>query len=95
MEAEFNPDYFSLKKSQFKIGISNESDFNIVTSSDNKSFAFVRNGSLWFYDIEKKKLTQVFSFSKKNPDYLRDNYDQHNIKILKINKDKSLSFVVY
>lgn len=95
MEAEFNPDYFSLKKSQFKIGISNESDFNIVTSSDNKSFAFVRNGSLWFYDIEKQKLTQVFSFSKKNADYLRDNYDQHNIKILKINKDKSLSFVVY
>ena len=95
MEAEFNPDYFSLKKSQFKIGISNESDFNIVTSSDNKSFAFVRNGTLWFYDIEKEKLTQVFSFSKKNPDYLRDNYDQHNIKILKINKDKSLSFVVY
>lgn len=95
MEAEFNPDYFSLKKSQFKIGISNESDFNIVTSSDNKSFAFVRNGSLWFYDIEKQTLTQVFSFSKKNPDYLRDNYDQHNIKILKINKDKSLSFVVY
>lgn len=95
MEAEFNPDYFSLKKSQFKIGISNESDFNVVTSSDNKSFAFVRNGTLWFYDIEKEKLTQVFSFSKKNPDYLRDNYDQHNIKILKINKDKSLSFVVY
>ena len=95
MEAEFNPEFFSLKKSQFKIGISNVTDFDIITSSDNKSFAFVRNGSLWNYDIEAQKLTQVFTFKNNSSDYLRANYDQHDIKILKINDDKSISFVVY
>lgn len=95
MEAEFNPDFFSLKKSQFKIGISNNSDFDIVTSSDNSHFAFVRNGSLWHYNIKKQKLTRVFSFSNDSSDLLRDNYDQHDIKILKINDDQSISFVVY
>ena len=48
----------------------------------NKKMAFVRNGSLWYYDLSKKKLNCVFSYAKNKKDYLRDEYDQHDIQII-------------
>lgn len=94
MEARFNPELISTKKSELKIGISNATDLNIVTSEDKKSFAFVRNGSLWYYSLEKNQLTQVFTFEKNNDDYLRDSLDEHDIKIIRFDEN-CISFMVY
>ena len=82
MEADFNPKLISVKKSQFKIGITNEQNFDITTNEKANEVAFVRNGSLWYYNLDRNTLHEVFSFSQEKTDYLRDCYDQHNIKIL-------------
>ncbi|MDD7403093.1 MAG: hypothetical protein SO170_06995 [Butyribacter sp.] len=95
MEAFFNPDLISLTKSEFKIGITNQSDLDISSSDSNKKVAFVRNGTLWYYDLEKNKLTSVFSFAQDSKDYLRDHYDQHDIKILQTDDDGNISFMLY
>lgn len=95
MEAEFNPKLTSVKKSQFKLGITNEKDFQITKNEKLTEVAFVRNGSLWYYDMEKNNLHEVFNFSQKKTDYLRDCYDQHNIKILNIDDKNTINFVVY
>ncbi len=95
MEAAFNPKYLSLKKNQFKIGVTGKKDLNITSSEDNNEFAFVRNGSLWYYNFKDNKITEVFSFEKKNNDYLRQSFDQHDIKILKFDNNGTLSFMVY
>lgn len=95
MESAFDPDLVSLKRSEFKIGVSNEKDLNITSSDSNSKFAFVRNGSLWYYDLKTNKLTAVFSFAQSSKDFLRELYDQHDIKILKVDDDGNISFVLY
>lgn len=95
MEALFNPELTSLTKSEFKIGITNATDLDITSSESEEKVAFVRNGSLWYYDLTKNQLNEVFTFEQKENDYLRSYYDQHNIRILKIADDGTLSFVVY
>lgn len=95
MEAMFDPNLISVNKSEFKIGISNVDDLEINSSDSNNKVAFVRNGSLWYYDMKSNKLCQVFTFEKDSKDYLRDCYDQHDIKILKVDDDGNMSFVVY
>ena len=95
MESFFDPKLISLKRSEFKIGVTNQKDLNITSSDSNKKFAFVRNGSLWYYDLKKNKLTSVFSFAQNPDDYLRENYDQHDIEILKVDNDGNISFILY
>lgn len=95
MEADFNPKFISTKKSQFKLGITNEQNFDITTNKKSNQVAFVRNGSLWYYNLDKNILHEVFSFSQKKTDYLRDCYDQHNIKILNFDDKNNINFVVY
>lgn len=95
MEAAFNPDFISLKKNELKIGISNALDLNITASEDKKAFAFVRNGSLWYYNLTENKLYQVFTFEQHDNNLMRDGYDKHDIKILRLNEDGTMSFVVY
>lgn len=95
MESLFDPELISVKKSELKIGVSNETDLNITTSDKDKKMAFVRNGSLWYYDLDKKKLASVFTFAKNKKDYLRDEYDQHDIQILNLDDDGNISFMVY
>lgn len=95
MESFFDPNLISLKRSEFKIGVTNQKDLDITSSDSNKKFAFVRNGSLWYYDLKKNKLSSVFSFAQNSDDYLRENYDQHNIKILKVDNDGNISFILY
>ena len=95
MEAVFDPELTSLTRSEFKIGITNQKDLDITSNEDKNKVAFVRNGSLWYYDLEKNKLNQVFSFIQNSQDYLRDYYDQHDIRILSIDNDGTIQFIVY
>lgn len=95
MEAIFDPKLTSLTQSEFKIGITNEKDLDITSNEDKNKVAFVRNGSLWYYDLKTNKLNQVFSFVQSSDDYLRDYYDQHNIRILNVDKDGNTDFIVY
>lgn len=95
MEAFFDPSFVSMQKSEFKIGITNATDIDIQSSESNKKITFVRNGNLYYYDLENNKFTTAFSFSDNSGDYLRDYYMQHNIKILKIDDNGNISFMLY
>ncbi len=95
MEAIFDPALTSLSRSEFKIGITNQKDLEITANEEKNKVVFVRNGSLWYYDLTKNQLNQVFSFIQDSKDYLRDFYDQHDIRILNIDNEGNINFVVY
>lgn len=95
MEALFDPSFISLNKNELKIGISDVPDLDITSSNNNEKFAFVRNGTLWYYDLTGNKLYKVFSFDNKNKELVSENFDQHNIKILRLNDNGIISFLVY
>ncbi len=95
MEALFDVGLVSVVKNELKLGITSETDVPTVTSADEKKLAFVRDRELYFYDLENNRVTRVFSFHQDNTDYLRELYDQHDIRILNMDEEGNLDFLVY
>jgi hypothetical protein len=95
MESIFDISLASVAKNELKLGITNDTDVPYKAGADKSKMAFVRNRELWFYDLEKNEITKVFSFRQKNSDYLRDLYDQHDIRILNMDAEGNLDFLVY
>lgn len=95
MEALFDIRLASTSMDQLKLGITSDTDVPYMVSDDKKKFAFVRNRELWFYNLEDNQITRVFSFRQENTDYIRDIYDQHDIRILNIDPEGNVDFMVY
>ena len=95
MEALFDIHHASVAKNELKLGISTDDELPYVASADQKKIAFVRNGELWFYNLEDNEIIKVFSFVQKKSDYLRDRYDQHDIRILNMDAEGNMYFTVY
>lgn len=95
MESMFDINLASLGKGEFKIGVTNDKDIDIVTSGENGKVAFVRNGELWYYSLAENEAVRVFSFMSDKNDYIREGYDQHNIRILNMDDSGNIDFTVY
>ena len=95
MEAEFQVDLMSLSQSEFKFGIANPENIPVYIDSGKKNLCFVRNGELWYYSVDSNRVVKIFSFRQKETDYIRDAYDQHEIKVLNVNVEGDVDFVVY
>lgn len=95
MEAVFDINTASLAKSEFKLGITGQTDIDLVTSSDNTKLSFVRQRELWYYNLAENTAVKVFSFRQEDTDYVRDTYDEHDVRILNMDDDGNISFCVY
>lgn len=93
MESMFDVSLSSVTKSQLKLGITSETEVPCV--ADKSKVAFVRNRELWFYDLEKNEITKVFSFRQGDSLDDRDLYDQHDIRILSMDAEGNMDFIVY
>lgn len=71
------------------------SDISYETNSSGNIVSFVRNGNLWTYNAKQNELAQVFSFSNIEGNDARSRYDQHNIRIISVEKNGSTAFAVY
>jgi len=96
MEQIFTPAFANIKENKFKIGISNEKEMELYTSANERKVAFVREGSLWYYDVTENLVVRVFSFlENKKVDYDRSGYTEHNIQIINMDDDGNIDFMVY
>ncbi len=95
MEAFFDIELASISKNQLKLGITNDPYTSYLSSPDKMKFAIVRSGELWFYNLEENEIVRVFSFRQEDTDYIRDIYDQHDIKILNMDAEGNVNFMVY
>lgn len=99
MEAAFDVRLTSLSQSQFKLGITSDSELTMVANGDSSMLAFVRNRELWQYNLAESRLYRVFSFRSVSADAevpeAWGNYDQHEISILGMNENGDVSFMVY
>lgn len=57
--------------------------------------AFVQEGELWCYDVNAGKIVRVFSFLEQEGIGIRENWDQHDIKIIRVDEAGSVDFIVY
>lgn len=70
-------------------------DVEYQSDSEGKILAFVQQGDLWAYNLETNKLTRVFSFRDVGSNDERNDYDQHEIDIVRVSKNGDIDFVVY
>ncbi len=77
------------------LGISSGGDLETMKSASGGYLAFtVRNG-LWCYDQSGAELLSLFSFDSETDDGVRSGYDHHGIKLLAVQDDGSVDFLVY
>lgn len=93
MEADFNIELASLKKNELKIGITKDTEFDYIVN--NTKLSFVRNRELWYYNLAENTAIKVFAFLNNKEDYIREGFDQHNIRILNMDEEGNIDFVVY
>lgn len=70
-------------------------DIEYKTNEKGSIVCFVQEGELWSYDENNSKLSKVFSFRGFEGIDARENYDQHEIKIISIDETGSINFAVY
>lgn len=95
VETIYDVAHTSLSKDDLKLGITADSGMEILTTQNNEYTAFVRNRELWSYDREENKMLRVFSFRSEESIDLMELYDAHNVKILALNPNGDMDFLVY
>lgn len=77
------------------LGICSDTDIEMKSGASGKVVCFVRNNELWRYNISKNELTEIFSFDEEGADGIREKYDEHAIKILDVDSEGNVKFLVY
>lgn len=77
------------------LGISPDYTYDYMTDEDENFICFVINRELWCYNIEENTFTEIFSFRNKETDGIRENFNNHDIKILSISDKGIVRFMVY
>lgn len=85
--AEFYENYIQL-------GI-RDTDVEFATNEKGNIICFVQEGELWSYNETTHQLVQVYSFIGNEGIDARENYGEHDIKIINISETGSINFVVY
>lgn len=95
MEAVFDPKLLSLSSGEFKLGITSDPETPYLVNEAGNSVAFVRNRELWYYNLSENTLVKVFTFQGKGADSFRDGYDHHDVRLLNMDEDGNIDFLVY
>lgn len=77
-----------------QLGIRN-ADVDYTISKTGDIIAFVQQGELWCFDRVNNKILQVFSFLDAEGIDVRENWDQHDIRIARVDEAGSVDFIVY
>lgn len=95
VEEIYNPEKTSVSKSQLKLGITEKTDIGYSLDKEGKYLAFERERALWYYETNENKLKRIFSFI--GDDFLdeRTYYDNHSIKVLRMEDSGDFYFIVY
>lgn len=95
MNQIFTGEENSVYDKYIQLGIRSK-DVNYVSNENGTVAAFVQEGDLWSYNRNSNQMTKVFSFrSDKGEPETRENYDQHDIRIVSVDESGSMDFLVY
>lgn len=71
-----------------------DNNVEYLANDSGNCIAFVQEGELWSYDRINHTLSQVFSFRGAEGINSRENWNQHDIQIVRVNEAGSITFVV-
>lgn len=70
-------------------------DVQMKESEGGEIVAFVNDGRLYSYNVEENKVARLFAFYDEPFDDKRHRYDQCNVKILDVEENGNIAFLVY
>lgn len=94
MEEIFRGEGDQISKDMIDLGIRSE-NVSYKTNETGNVICFVQQGELWSYNQIENNLTRVFSFRSQEGMDIRENYQEHDIRILRVDEGGRLDFVVY
>lgn len=89
----FNTDKDILEDNGICLGIT-DADVEYVFDEEKDIVAFVQENELWSYRINSGRMTRVFGFPQKEDMDYRDFYDKNNIRILRVEDNGNIWFIV-
>ncbi len=91
----FDGRYDLISSGKINLGISPDTEVEVLADEKNEYVYFENNGTLWCFDKEKHTYTKVFAFESEDTDNVRERYDRYSIKIMSVNEDGRCRFLVY
>lgn len=93
VEQIFRGENENIKDRYIELGI-RSGNVEYKTNESGNNVAFVQEGELWSYDTAKNTLAKVFGFRGYEGIDSRENYGEHDIKIVGIDEAGSLDYIV-
>lgn len=93
-EALFDAAKASLSQSDLKIGVAATEQIELYPNGDYSSVTFVRNGSLYCYNLAENAIATVFSAAQTSPAELCTRKQMYDIDVLKTENNGNVTFLV-
>ena len=94
MEQIFDPTQTVLSEKGILLGITG-SDVPYTVSSDGTKVAFIEADELWYYNQELDEMSLLFSFMDSESKDIRNLTDEHEIRLITMDKTGNVTFAVY
>ena len=90
----FDPSLSVISNSGLLLGVRSK-DVDYLTNEDGSVTAFTQNGDLWSYVPDTGKFVEIFTFRKDTESDFRDVRIEHDIKLLSVENNGDVHFMVY
>lgn len=77
------------------IWLDHQDQLTTIEASEGLYQGLIWDREIWFYDGGQKVYRKIFGFDKLNSDYVRDNYNRHQIKLASLDNQGRLTYMVY
>ena len=94
MEQIFRGENHSISDKYIQLGIRSD-EVEYRANEAGRNVAFVQEGELWSYNTTENTLAKVFSFRGYEGIDSRENYGEHDIKIVDVDEAGSVDYIVY
>lgn len=95
MDAYYNEAMIDSANNYVGLGIQNEENISYRYSDEGHKLCFVSEGQLWYYDYDNSNVSKVYSFSSESLADIRNDQEDHGIKILKLSDKGVIHYLVY
>ena len=95
MDAYYNKDLIDPARNCITLGIQNSDNISYMSSDEGYKVCFAQEGQLWYYNYNSSDVAKVYSFSSENLADLRNDQGSHDIKILQMDDDGNIVYIVY
>ena len=90
----FDPSLSVISNSGLLLGVRSK-DVDYLTNEDGSVTAFTQNGDIWSYVPDTGKFVEIFTFRRDTESDFRDAGVEHDIKLLSVENNGDVDFMVY